>query len=97
MAISSCCCWFRALATRSKGACSFQLALAQYEQGRAAVARGGLGEADEGVGDALHRRHDGGLPGLVGRQQQVGDMADSRGIGQGTAAELVCAGAQSDR
>ncbi len=81
-----------------QGAYGFQVALAQGEQGRAPIARGGggVGQPDQRIGDALHRGNDGDLPGIVGRQQQVGDVADARGVGQRAAAELVGAGAQGD-
>ena len=82
-----------------QGARGLEVALAQGEQGRAPVAcgGGGVGQADQGVGDALHRRHHGHLPGLVGGQQQVGDVAGAPGIGKRAAAELVGTDAQGGR
>ena len=68
-----------------------QMALPQaIERGLPVAAlRGGLGEADQGIGGALHRRHHHHLPVFVGIEHQARDVSDAPGIGQRTAAELV--------
>ncbi|MCW0465391.1 hypothetical protein NB705_002464 [Xanthomonas sacchari] len=63
----------------------------------AVATRGQFGQADQRIGDPLHRRDDGDLETFRARQQQLRDMTVAFGIGHRGAAELVHDGGGGER